>query len=175
MRGDRIWKAIDTINDKIGRFICFALIFMALIQVMEVILRYVFNSPTIWAWDVNGQLFVGTAMLGGGYALLHNTHVRIDLLYGRVSPRTRVIFDLIVFPLIIMAFIIVIWKASDMGWSAWESKARAPSYFAPILWPVKSVLGIATFLMLLQAIANYTRTIASFFRKPVSKSQQVNQ
>lgn len=174
MKVDRIWRIIDTINEKVGRVICFAFIFIMFIQVMEVILRYVFNNPTIWAWDVNSQLFTATAILGGGYVLLHDAHVRLDLLYQRVNPRTRVVFDLISFSLILMAFTIIIWQGGDMGWSAWQTKARARSYFAPILWPVKSALCIAAFFMLLQAISKYTCIIASL-RKPVIKSQQVGQ
>lgn len=170
---NRILRIIDTINETVGRVICFAFLFIMLIQVMEVILRYVFNNPTIWAWDINSQLFTGAAILGGGYVLLHDAHVRLDLLYRRVNPRTKLIFDIISFPLIVMAFIIVIWKGGEMAWYAWEKKARARSYFAPLLWPVKSTLFIAAFLMLLQAISHYARIISSI-KKQTRNSQRAN-
>lgn len=166
---NKVLRIIDTINEKVGRFICFAFIAIMLIQIMEVVLRYIFNNPTIWAWDVNSQLFTGAAILGGGYVLLHDAHVRLDLLYSRVNPRTKLIFDLISLPLIIMAFIIIIWKGGEMALLAWETKAHARSYFAPILWPVKSVLFVGAFLLLLQAVSNYTHIIASI-RKPTSKA-----
>lgn len=170
---NRILRIIDSINETAGRVICFAFLFIMLIQVMEVILRYVFNSPTVWAWDVNSQLFTGVAILGGGYVLLHDAHVRLDLVYRRVNPRMKLIFDLISFPLIIMAFIIVIWKGGEMAWLAWETKARARSYFAPILWPVKSTLFVSAFLILLQAVSHYTRIITSI-RKPTGRGQRAS-
>jgi len=168
---NRILRIIDTINETVGRVICFAFLSLMLIQVMEVILRYVFNNPTIWAWDVNSQVFTGVAILGGGYVLLHDAHVRLDLLYMRVNPRTKLIFDIISFPLIIIAFIIVIWKGGEMAWYAWEKKARARSYFAPLLWPVKSTLFIAGFLILLQTISHYTRIITSISKRKGKKQQ----
>lgn len=158
---DKYLQLIDRINERVGRIICFSFVIIMLIQVMEVILRYIFNSPTIWAWDVNGQLFSGTAILGGGYVLLHDSHVRMDLIYGRVNPKKKVIFDLISLPLILLAFLVIIWKGGEMALYAFETKARGRSYFAPLLWPVKSTLFFAAVLIFLQALANFLRGIFS--------------
>lgn len=166
---ERLFKIIDTINEKIGRGICYALIALMLIQVMEVVLRYIFNNPTIWAWDVNGQIFAGAGIVAGAYALLHDTHVRLDILYRGWSPKRRAIVDLITFPLIVVALCAVIWKGGEMAWWSWKTNEHFHSYFAPILWPVKCCLPIAGFLMLLQTIVKYGRLFI-FLRKPVSES-----
>jgi len=158
---DRIARIIDRINETVGKIICFTFVAIMLIQVMEVVLRYIFNSPTIWAWDVNSQLFTAAALLGGGHVLLHDGHVRMDLIYSRVGDKTKLIFDLIAYTLILLAFMVIIWKAGDMAWYAFETQARSQSYFAPLMWPVKSTLFFGAILLFLQAAANLARTIVS--------------
>lgn len=172
MKLDKALKTIDAINEKVGRVFCFSLIILMLIQVMEVILRYIFNSPTIWAWDINGQIFIAAGMIAGAYALLHDTHVRVDILYRNWSPRKKAIIDLITFPLIFLALCLVIWNGARLGLWAWEHNQHAHTYFAPILWPVKSFLCISTVLLLLQAISKYTRIFLSL-KKPGGENQQV--
>jgi len=161
----RMVDIIDKVNETVGNVVSFAVLFIMLIQVMDVVLRYVFRSPTIWAWDVNGQLFTATAILAGGYALQHRTHVSMDILYSRVHPRVQRVFDAISVPLVLMAFAIVIWKGGEMGWTAWSTGARGRSYFSPILWPVRSTLFVGGVLIFLQAISNYTRTFLGLERE----------
>ena len=158
---ERILKIIDRINEVVGKVICFTFVAIMLIQVMEVILRYIFNSPTIWAWDVNSQLFTAAALLGGGHVLLHDGHVRMDLIYSRVRTKTKLIFDLTGYSLILLAFMVIIWKAGDMAWYTFQTKARGQSYFAPLLWPVKSTLFFGAILLFLQTAAYLARTIVS--------------
>ena len=162
MKYIRLLQVIDAINMKTGRVMSFAFLAIMLIQVMDVVLRYVFNSPTIWAWDINSMIFRAIAIMGGGYVLLEDAHVRMDLIYRRTGRRVKLVFDLISYPLIILAFILVIWKGWDMAWTAWTTKAHSPSAFGYILWPVKSTLFIGGFLILLQTVSNFSRAIISF-------------
>ncbi len=160
---EKICRTIDMINEKTGIVCGVVIIIIMLIQALEIILRYIFNSPTIWSWDINQQLFIATSMIGGGYALLHNFHIRVDILYRRMRPSVRFAFDSIVFPFIVMVFIIIIWTGAETAWSTWVNKTRAPSLFAPPLWPIKSVLCIAGFLFLIQIIANFYRRFVNHF------------
>jgi TRAP-type mannitol/chloroaromatic compound transport system permease small subunit len=156
---DKIFDVIDTVNEKIGGVLCYALLVLMLIQVMEVVLRYIFNNPTKWAWDVNGQIFSGIAMLAGAYALLHDTHVRLDIFYRGFSPRKRTMIELFSFPLAFLGLCFVLWEGVDMAWWSWKTNEHAHSYFAPILWPVKTCLPIAAFLMLSQSISRFGRLV----------------
>ena len=83
---------IDRMNEAIGRVLCFSLIVIMLIQVMDVVLRYVFNNPTIWAMDMNTMLFTGASMLAGSYALLYDTHVRLDILYRNWGKKKQSLY-----------------------------------------------------------------------------------
>jgi TRAP-type mannitol/chloroaromatic compound transport system permease small subunit len=165
---ERVVQVIDRFNEMVGKVVCFAFVGIMLIQVMEVILRYIFNSPTIWAWDVNSQLFTAVALLGGGHVLLHDSHVRMDLIYSRVSKKTKLTFDLIGFSLILLAFMVIIWKAGDMAWYTFETKARGQSYFAPLMWPVKSTLFFGAILLFLQTAAKLARTIVSLEKEKLA-------
>lgn len=140
------------------------------VQCMEVVLRYIFNSPTTWAWEVNSMLFRGIAIIGGAYVLLLDAHVRVDLLYRKVSPRARLVFDLISYILIILSLIIVIWKSADMAWGAWKTKARSPTAFGPLLWPIKSTLFVGAFLILIQCVSNPFRSITTFKRESMENT-----
>jgi TRAP-type mannitol/chloroaromatic compound transport system permease small subunit len=131
---------------------------------MEAVLRYAFNSPTIWVWDINGQIFTGAGILAGAYALRHDTHVRLDIVYRNWTPRQRTLADLISFPVVFVALCVVFWKGVDMFWWSFKTKEHAHSYFAPPIWPLKSCLFIAAFLMLLQSLSNYGRTLLRFIK-----------
>jgi TRAP-type mannitol/chloroaromatic compound transport system permease small subunit len=155
----RFFELIDRTSERIGTVLSFSLIVLMVIQVLEATLRYVFDSPTSWAWAVNGQIFSGAAMLAGVYALLHDTHVRLDILHRNFSARTKKIIDLASFPLVITALCFVLWQGIDMVWWSFTMGERAHSYFAPIMWPVKSCLPIAALLMIFQAISRYGKIL----------------
>lgn len=79
-------KAIDGLNEVVGRIVSVVAVLFAAIIIYDVILRYVFNEPTRWAFDVSKQLFGFYFVLLGGYALRHKAHVRVDILTERFSP-----------------------------------------------------------------------------------------
>jgi len=161
MKESRIPQTIDKMNLWIGRVVAFVYLAILFFQLMEVILRRVFNSPTIWAWDVNAQLFVGTAMLGGAYVLLRDAHVRMDVLYGRMSGKKRAICDLITFPLATVCLALLNWKVAQMALESWKMKEHSWSLFSPPVYPLKIVFCIAVFLLLLQAISHIFATLRS--------------
>jgi len=155
----RLIRTLDGVNENIGRIACFSLMVIMLIQVMDVVLRYVFNNPTIWAMDMNTMLFTGAGMLAGGYALLHDTHVKLDILYRNWERRNRAIVDLFTMFLAIIAFCFVIWKGVDSAWWAWKMGQHANSYWAPPMWPVKLCLPAGGVLLLMQAVSKWLRLL----------------
>lgn len=158
-----IFDFIDKLTDFTGKICCFSLLVITGIQVMDVVLRYVFNSPTEWAWDVNGQIFSASAMMAGAYAFLHDAHVRLDIVYRNFSDRRKAMIDAVTFPLVCVAMGFVIWQGLDMAVWAFTSGERAHSYLRPIVWPVKSFLPLAAFLLLLQCLVKWGRTLVYLF------------
>ena len=73
-----LFRAIDGLNEVVGRVISVLAIVFAAIIIYDVIMRYALNAPTRWAFDVTKQLFGFYFVLLGGYALRHQAHVRVE-------------------------------------------------------------------------------------------------
>jgi len=101
----KVLRIIDAINETIGSLASWLVIAMVIVILWEVIARYVFNSPTTWAF--NNMRLIGGAIIviGWAYAQLHNSHIRVDVFYIHFSARKKAIVDimgslLFFFPLI---------------------------------------------------------------------------
>ncbi|MGF6178172.1 TRAP transporter small permease subunit [Ensifer sp. 4252] len=82
--------------DKLGYVFAAGIVLAALILLMEVFLRYVFNKPTIWAHEMTVFLCGASFIFGGLYCTCRNTHIRVVLLYDHFSPRVRRIADILI-------------------------------------------------------------------------------
>ena len=91
----RILRFIGDINEYTGRITSCLILVLAGVLCWEVLVRGVFNAPTIWAHESTGFFFGAYFMVGGAYALRHNAHVNVDIFYRRFKPRTRAIIDLV--------------------------------------------------------------------------------
>ena len=160
-KGVKLFDAIDRFNAWLGGVLCFGLLVLIAIQDFEVMMRYVFNSPTSWAWDINGMIFSGLAFIGGAYALLNGVHVRLDIFYRNFSPKKKAWVELLSFPFVFAALAVVLWQGLDAAWWAFTTHEKAYSQLSPILWPVKLCLPIAALLMLIQSISTYGRIFIS--------------
>ena len=101
----RILRIIDSINETIGSITSWLVIAMVIVILFEVIARYVFNSPTSWAFGDMRMLGGAMIVFGWAYAQLHNAHIRVDVFYTHFSARKKAIVDifgsiLFFFPLI---------------------------------------------------------------------------
>lgn len=156
----RFSDVIDKINDWIGNIVSYVLIITVAACVIEVVARYVFNSPTTWSFEVEmfscGILYV----LVGAFVLLHKNHVSVDLLYLRLGKKAKNIINLVlVFPLTLI-------MAGGLAYIGFEYAStsialRETSYtaWAPPIWPVKLMLPVGSLLLGLQAIANFLRDL----------------
>ena len=84
-----IIKAIDGLNEAVGRVVSVVAIFFAAFIIYDVVMRYVFNAPTRWAFDVTKQMYGFYFVMLGGYALRHQSHVRVDLITERLANWPR--------------------------------------------------------------------------------------
>ena len=84
---------LDRISLWSGRIVAWLIIPMVMSLVWEVVARYFFNAPTIWAYDMTYMLYGSFFMLGSAYTLLRGKHIRTDNLYGQWSPRRQGLVD----------------------------------------------------------------------------------
>jgi TRAP-type mannitol/chloroaromatic compound transport system permease small subunit len=157
----RFCHVIDTLNEWIGRIVSWFLIPLVLIGTTEVVARYVFKRPQVWSWEVSMQIMAGLVVLGGGWGLLKNWHVRIDVLWARLPQRKKVMLDLITFPLFLFTFSIILWESASAALVSVQFRERFSSYFASPIYPLKIIVVLGFFLMLLQGIIEFIRNLSN--------------
>lgn len=156
---------IDIINEWMGKIAGLLVIPMVFISVMDVILRYAFDNPTVWAWDVNVQILGALVALGGGYALLHNTHVSVDLLVSRLLPKRRALVDITTFPIFLTCFVLLLWRvAIDAGQSVLAMEVSISSWGPPV-YPLKMAIVLGITAMIFQGIAHFMRNLCIVLRR----------
>src|SRR5690606_34876978 len=104
---------IDKITKWANDIASLALLLMTLFVAYEVAARYFFNSPTIWAWDLNVQLMVMILMLGFAEVMREDLHVRVDVLITRLHPRVKAWIDILFAPIFLFGVFM-------LTWSSWE-------------------------------------------------------
>ncbi len=157
----KIADRIDAMNDLIGRGVSWLTLFMALVMFVTVVLRYVFNMGWIWMQEsvvfMHGFVF----MLAGGYTLLAEEHVRIDIFYRPMSERKKAIVNLIgiVFLLFPTCFVIFYYGYSYVGdsWSVFEGSREAGGL--PGVFLLKSAILVFPVLVGLQGVAKFIRAL----------------
>lgn len=162
---DKFVQGVDFVNKWTGQIIAFLIAVIILIITFEVIMRYLVNSPTIWAWDTNKMLFAVVTFLGGGYTLLKKNHVAIDIFYCNWSVKKKAVADLITFPIFFIFIAIMMWTLGDMAVESLVTRETVSSAWAPPLYPMKIITVIGAFLLLLQGIAGFVRNLKILMTK----------
>jgi len=157
----RVLRAIDNTNEWAGKTVAWLLVPMVFITVFEVVMRYIFSMPTWWAWDLNRQLQGAVVVMGIGYALLHDNHVRVDVLITRLSPRKRLWVEVIVYPVLIVFIGILIYRLIPYTWMSLRVLEHYTSAWSPIIYPLKTLMTLGFIMLLLQALAIWTRDVIS--------------
>jgi TRAP-type mannitol/chloroaromatic compound transport system permease small subunit len=158
---DRALAAIDALSTATGWLAGWLIVPMTLAVTYEVVARYAFNAPTIWAYDTTYMLFSTQFMLAAAYTLLRGGHIRTDVFYERWSPRTRAIIDAVSYVLFFfpgMAF--VLYAGSVEAWHAWEIGERSDwSPWRPVIYPLKAVIPVTAVLLLLQGFSELVKCL----------------
>jgi TRAP-type mannitol/chloroaromatic compound transport system permease small subunit len=153
----RFCAAVDRLNRWVGLFWGFTIVFITLAVIYEVLARTVFGAPTQWGNETTIYLSAMAYLLAGGYALLHRRHVRIDVLYERLSPRVRARLDGFTFLFFAAYVLTLIWVGGADAWSSFQMGETTSTPWNPPIWPVKMAIPAAGVLLLLQGIANLVR------------------
>ncbi len=129
--------------------------------VYEVVARYVFNAPTIWASDLSDMLYGSFFMLGSAYTLQRQMHIRTDFIYGKWSIRTRGIVDSVCYiGLYFPALIFFMWVGSEFAYRSFLFNEKiVTSAWMPIIWPLKVAIPISTLLLIIQGISELLKSL----------------
>lgn len=154
-----IVRIIDSVSEWLGKYLSFLFFPLIGILVFEVVLRYVFDSPTLWAQETAIYLFGTIGMFAGAYALLMKEHVIFDLVYRRLSRRHKAIIDSATAIFFFLAIGVIVWQGWDMAFHSTVIREHSASAWRPPLYPFKWVTPVAGFILFMQGIANFIRNI----------------
>jgi TRAP-type mannitol/chloroaromatic compound transport system permease small subunit len=152
----RFLHIIDGISNWSGKIFAFSLLITMIIIGFEVIMR-IFDSPQIWVFDVTLYTAGIAYVVGGAYTHLKNRHVRMDVLFDRLSPRTQSLLDLLTLPGFIVFCGILLWIGGVRSWESFLINETLFTGFRPIVWPVRMMIPVGGFLILLQGLAKAIR------------------
>lgn len=155
-----VLRLIDGLNEVVGRVIaCVAVIFAGLI-IYDVILRYVFNAPTLWAFDLTKALYGFYFILLGGYALRHQAHVKVDLVTGALKPGLRRFVELLGYPIFFFPFAgVFVWHSYLFAQRSWLQGETTYGAMQMPIYPVKIAMAVAAVLLLLQGISEFLKLL----------------
>lgn len=158
----KVIDGIDWINEWIGKILYPLVMIICLIVFTEIVLRYVFNSPTIWSFESTQFLFIICSLLAAGHLHQKNAHIGVDILYGKFSSKWKLITDILLFPF----FLLFIGSMSYFGFAFASDSLlkleRTGSVWDPYVFPLKFTIPIGATLLLLQGVARLVRDISNY-------------
>ena len=155
----RVLKLIDNISIWSGNIVSVVNPIVMGFVVYEIVMRFVFNAPTIWANEATVYLSAIGYLLGGAYSLYYKAHVRVDILYLKFSPRTKAMLDVITFFFAFVYLGALVWVGSTYAWDSVKVLEKTGSPWNPPIYPLKFAIPVGAGLLVLQSVANFVRDL----------------
>lgn len=154
-------RGIDALNERVGKSVMWLILAAVLVSSGNAIVRKVLSDSSNAWLELQWYLFSVVFLFAAGYTLLHNEHIRIDVIAGRWSARTRAwvdVFGTLVFLLPISLIIM------DLSWpifmNAWRSGEISSNAGGLIRWPARLMIPVGFFLLVIQAVSELIKRIA---------------
>lgn len=158
-------KVVDRISEVSSKAASILAMVLTLIIGYDVFMRYIFSMPTVWAYDYSIIIYGSYTMLGAAYCLKVGGHVNMDLVYARLSTRTKAIVDAVCYILLFFPLfsILTLKMWQHAVWSV-KSNESGASAFSPHLGFFKVILACGFTLLLLQGVVCFLRTVKFVMR-----------
>jgi TRAP-type mannitol/chloroaromatic compound transport system permease small subunit len=156
-----ISRAIDTVNERVGRLVYWCVLIMVLVSAANATSRYALNIASNAWLELQWYLFAAVFLLCAGYTLLHNEHIRIDILTARLSRRTQIWIDIlgtVIFMLPVTGYIL--WLSWPVFMNAWTSGETSMNAGGLVRWPVRLLVPAGFFLLTAQGISELIKRVA---------------
>lgn len=147
-------KSIDSVNEYVGKATAWLTAFLTILICYNVAMRYMFSNSEAWRTELEWHIFALIFLLGAGYALKHDKHVRVDLFYANFSPKRKALVDLVGTIIFLIPWcLIIIFTSYEYAYNAWLIDEGSPDGGLPARYLIKFAITLGMFLLLLQAIA----------------------
>ncbi len=157
----RISALIDAMNERIGQAVYWLVLASVLVSSGNAVVRYTFDTSSNAWLEIQWYLYTGFFLIGAGYTLLRNEHVRIDIIYSRLKPRARAWIDVFggIFFLLPMA-LLILWLSWPVFVDSYNLHEYSPSPGGLLRWPVKLMIPLGFLLLALQGVSEVIKRIA---------------
>ena len=150
---------VEAVNYVVGRFAMY-MIFVMIGLLFYSSISKTFFVPSLWTLEMAQFSMAAYYLLGGGYSMQLDSHVRMDLLYGRWSPRKKAFTDSITAFCLVFYLAMLLWGSISSTGYALQYGEESYSNWAPYMAPIKIIMVFGIALMLLQAIAMFFKDLA---------------
>jgi TRAP-type mannitol/chloroaromatic compound transport system permease small subunit len=154
-------RAIDFVNEHVGRLVYWGVLIMVLVSAANATSRYALNMASNAWLELQWYLFALVFLFCSGYTLLHNEHVRIDVVSSHLSRRTQVWIDVFGFVFFLLPMsLFIMWLSWPIFMNAWTSGEISGSAGGLIRWPARLMVPVGFFLLSLQGFSELIKRIA---------------
>ncbi|MEW5709731.1 MAG: TRAP transporter small permease subunit [Pseudomonadota bacterium] len=154
-------RLIDALNERVGRAVRWLVLATALLSAATAFVRYAFHTSSNAALELQWYLYALIFLLAAGYTLKHDGHVRIDVLFARLSPRTRAWIDLIGGLLMLLPMALaILWFSWHSFALSFQIREMSPDAGGLPRWPIKLAIPLGFALLALQSVAEVIKCAA---------------
>jgi TRAP-type mannitol/chloroaromatic compound transport system permease small subunit len=156
----KVIKSIDTFQDWFGFFVSLLIIPMTGVVVYEVMMRYVFHSPTTWGFELTTFIYGLHFTLGLGYTLLHNGHVKVDVFVTMMNKKKQhVVALLTTLVMLLPTFVMLSLSCIDFAWTSIRNLEHSWTSWGPPIYPLKSLMALGIMLFVLQGVSSLLKDV----------------
>lgn len=165
-----ILRAVDRLSGHLGILAAWIVLPLIFATVYEVSSRYLFDAPTLWAYEIGYMATGANFLLGAAFALREGSHIRIDILYSRLAGRTKALIDVLGYLFLFLP--VGIWLSYRLGDSALDTfhsnQRSGESAWNPVIWPFRTIFFVGFAVLSLQSIVECIRATKVLIGRPDS-------
>ena len=155
-------SGIDAVSKKLGQISDYLVLLCALISAGNAMVRYLFDYSSNGWLEIQWYMFAFIVLIGASYTLRMNEHVRVDIIYGAISSRTRIWVDIIGLVLFLLpACFFLAWLSWPVFALSWHQNEMSSNAGGLIRWPVKFIIFAGFALLVLQGISEVVKRVAA--------------
>jgi len=154
-------QCVDYVSTKFGRVAMYSIFLMILVLLLGAITRNVINMPLSWTVEMAQFIMTGYYIIGGAYSMQLKDHVRMDLLYDHWSEKTRAKVDVVTSFFLLFYLCTLFFGSISSTMYAIEYGQRNFSQWNPSMIPIKIIMVMGIFLMILQTISTFFKDLAT--------------
>lgn len=171
-------RRIDAAQERFGRAVSWLMLLMVMVVFSDVIGRYLFNRTYVFVQELEWYLFAVVYLLAAGYTLLWDEHVRVDILYARLSPRQKARLDFVLlFVFFFPSCLLVISTTWPFFVNAWRVLEGSPDPGGiPARWALKGVIIVAFVILMIQGVSQAIKAyyVARGWEEPERRVREIH-